>query len=77
MALGYSRRVVSGYSVRVIADPVRVAPDGNAHGAVWLATSSSSEGLINAERFLGRTVLSSGMLMFVCWQLQSEREPPG
>src|ERR1700736_4608062 len=29
--------------------------------AVWLATSSSTEGLINADRFLGRTVLTSGM----------------
>jgi hypothetical protein len=28
---------------------------------VWLATSSSSEGLINADRFLGRTGLASGM----------------
>jgi hypothetical protein len=38
--------------------------DGNAM-AVWLATSSSSEGLINADRFLGRTVLTSGM--FICF----------
>src|ERR1700730_1175972 len=29
--------------------------------AVWLATSSSSEGLINADRFLGRTSLTSGI----------------
>src|SRR6202171_1279676 len=29
--------------------------------AVWLAASSSSEGLINADRFLGRTGLTSGM----------------
>src|SRR6266403_4000416 len=29
--------------------------------AVWLVTSSSSEGLINADRFLGRTGLTSGM----------------
>ena len=29
--------------------------------AVWLVASSSSEGLINADRFLGRTGLTSGM----------------
>src|SRR6266852_392676 len=29
--------------------------------AVWLIASSSSEGLINADRFLGRTGLTSGM----------------
>jgi hypothetical protein len=29
--------------------------------AVWLVASSSSEGLINADRFLGRTGLASGM----------------
>src|SRR6267154_4064200 len=28
--------------------------------AVWLAASTSSEGLINADRFLGRTGLTSG-----------------
>ena len=34
--------------------------NGNAI-AVWLVASSSSEGLINADRFLGRTGLTSGM----------------
>jgi hypothetical protein len=29
--------------------------------AVWLLASSSNEGLINADRFLGRTGLTSGM----------------
>ena len=29
--------------------------------AVWLVASSSSEGLINADRFLGRTGVASGM----------------
>src|SRR5882757_6437519 len=29
--------------------------------AVWLVASSSSEALINADRFLGRTGLTSGM----------------
>ena len=29
--------------------------------AVWLVASSSSEGLINADRFLGRKGLTSGM----------------
>jgi hypothetical protein len=35
--------------------------------AVWLATSNTSEGLINADRFLGRTVLTSVMFMLVCY----------
>jgi hypothetical protein len=39
---------------------------------VWLLISSSSEGLINADRFLGRTGLTSGMSC-VCWQLQPKR----
>jgi hypothetical protein len=29
--------------------------------AVWLIASSSSDGLINADRFLGRTGLTFGM----------------
>jgi hypothetical protein len=37
----------------------------------------SSEGLINANRFLGRKSLTSGHVAFVCWQLRSKRELSG
>jgi hypothetical protein len=42
--------------------------------AVWLVASSSSDGLINADRFLGRTGLASGMSCVFAEQLQSKRE---
>jgi hypothetical protein len=34
--------------------------------AVWLAASSSSEGFINADRFLGRTGLTSSASFVFC-----------
>jgi hypothetical protein len=44
--------------------------------AVWLVASSSSEGLINADRFLGRTGLASGMSCVFADE-QSKRELSG